>query len=226
MRLLKSSFFVVAAIAATQCFGAIYQVNSRSSLGIHQDPLNFPASEMPFVSLPSWAATVDTHPLITRMAEPNNAWFLEQSSGIYGTWDGNFFPAQKVVYVDAPTPPTTFFFATPSATVTGSFDRILVSGFGTQIQTKAPGAFTAEIRAYDTTASAWSPWFSVTGDSTGAADGSAVFIGIGSSARNISYVQIRAKSTPGSVAYGWWAVNAPNISLAPSPAPALISSAP
>lgn len=226
MRSLKGSILVLAAVAASQCYGSVYQVHSRTSLGIHLDPLSFPPYELPFTSQPSWTATVDTHQLIARMDNGRNAWYLNQAQGPYGTWVGNFLPAQKLVFVDSPTPPTTFFFATPSTTTTGGFDRVTISGFGTQIQAQTPGAFVAQIRAYDTTAAAWSPWFSVNGNSTGAADGSAVFIGIGSTARNLSYVQIRARSTVGSVSYGWWAVNPPNVTVAPGPSANVLSASP
>ena len=227
MKLLKASILVVAAIAATQSFGNVYQVHSRTSLANHLEPLSFPSYELPFTNQPSWSATVDTHQLIARMDNGRNAWYLQQASSTsYGTWIGNFFQGQKLVYIDGPTPPVTFFFSTPSTTVSGGFDRILVSGFGTQIQAQTPGAFLAQIRAFDMTAKVWSPWFSVNGNSTGTADGSAVFIGIGSSDRNLGYVQIRAKSLPGSTAFGWWAVNAPSVAIAPSPSPAFTSSAP
>ena len=226
MKFLKGSLLLAAAIAATQSFGTVYQVHSRTSLGIHLEPFNFPPYELPFTTQPSWAATVDTHQLIARMDNGRNAWYLNQASGPYGTWVGNFFQGQKLVFVDAPTPPTTFFFATPDAAAANGFDRIQVAGFGLQIQTQTPGAFTAQIRAYDTTAAAWSPWFSVNGNSTGTADGTAVFLGIGSTARNLAYVQVRAKSTTGNTAYGWWAVNAPNIAIAPSPSPSLVTVSP
>src|SRR5947209_2159017 len=81
MKLLKSSILVaLAALGACQAFGNVYQVHSRTSLPVHLDPLGFPTYEQLFLTQPSWGAVVDTHPLIARMDNARNVWYLQQGS--------------------------------------------------------------------------------------------------------------------------------------------------
>jgi len=80
---------------------------------------------------------------------------LDQNDG----WSGNFLPGTELLWDEGTGPDITLTFATP------------VDGVGAQIQSDDFGTFTAQILVNGTST------FTEDGDSTGAADGSAIFIG-------------------------------------------------
>ncbi|MEO8727345.1 MAG: PEP-CTERM sorting domain-containing protein [Acidobacteriaceae bacterium] len=82
---------------------------------------------------------------------------LDQGNG----WNGNFSPGDELIWTNSPGQgPLTFDFTTP------------VSGFGAQIQADFLGAFTAQVCDQNGNC------FTENGNSTGAGDGSAIFIGL------------------------------------------------
>lgn len=203
------------------CVGAlssasVYFVASRSSLPIQTEPFGFPSQEGRLTGAWGFGRQLEDRRIVVRADGVTDPFGLRQTDahGEGGTWWGNFSPGQRVLYSDGPWAGATYVFL---AQTTGTSERTAVSGFGARVQTKEHGAFVAEIRAFDRDANAWSPWFHVAGDSTRAASGGAVFVGIGSTGRNLTAVQVRTISEQ-NVAFGWMAMNAPSLSLAPGPA--------
>jgi hypothetical protein len=99
-----------------------------------------------------------------------------------GGWNGNFQPGDGLLWTDnIPNPPI------PIKILTISFN-IPVLAAVLQIQADDTGAFTAQIEAFNGSTSLGVD--SENGTSNANADGSAIFIGLQNSVRNISSIQI------------------------------------
>lgn len=214
---LGRSILVLSMLATGASFAVaeVYRLNSRLDLNIQLEPLpNWPAHEGPLAD-PGFGKLVGDHRFLVHPEGLRETYALRQTDnrGNFGTWWGNFMPRERVLYTDSPVLGGTWVFKIQTP---GGFERAKVSGFGLQIQTKENGPFRAQIRGFDADANAWSQWFNYEGNSTRLADGSAIFIGVGSTSRNLSSVQVRAISSQ-NVAWGWFGVNAPSIALEPGP---------
>jgi hypothetical protein len=90
-------------------------------------------------------------------------------------WFGNFAPGDGLLWTANETGPLTIAFDTP------------VMGAGAQIQPDLFGAFTAQITVFDTAGNTLAV-FDVAGDSHGAADNSAIFLGVRDSIASIGRI--------------------------------------
>jgi len=99
---------------------------------------------------------------VTTVSNPSND-FERRDQG-FG-WNGNFAPGDKLLFTDSTPGPMVIEFDVP------------VLGAGAQIQGDFNGAFTATLEAYDESNTLIAS-FSLIGNSTGAADNSAIFLGI------------------------------------------------
>jgi hypothetical protein len=98
-------------------------------------------------------------------------------------WNGNFAPAEYLIWTG-----DNAGFNWGVGPITVAFSRP-VSGVGTQFQTDGFGNFTARIQIYD--GATLLDGFTENGDSTSAADGSAIFLGaIDSTGANITSAQL------------------------------------
>jgi len=214
-----SAFLLVTACGAAQGMCDIYRVDHRASLPGQMALQNFPGLTNPFTTQPSWLATIGNQQIYARMNPYRNAIGLINANSC---WYGEFAAGDKLVFVNGPTTPATITFETPDPANSGKFLPTTVSGFGFQIESQIQGGQGdyIMIRAFSTTSNTWSPW--TAGQSSDSfswsGSGRAPFAGLGSTANDISMVQINCRSMA-SVAFGWWAVNEPSISTAPSPAP-------
>jgi hypothetical protein len=127
--------------------------------------------------------------------------FLRVTQGASASWEGNFAEGDAVLYT-ANGGPIDFIFSSP------------VAGFGDQIQWGTFGAFTARIEAFDS-ANVSLGVFTLNGNSTGDNDDSAIFLGLRSTAVDISRIRLSLVSAqPGD-----FAVNNPFITTATVPEP-------
>lgn len=110
---------------------------------------------------------------------------------VAGSWGGNFLNGESLLA------------SIDSATVTelpGVFDMAFaspISGFGTQVQAYYFGDFTADILAYDSSNVLLGSFLGIAGTSNSNADGSALFLGVVSSALDISRIVITVTSAFG-----------------------------
>jgi len=133
---------------------------------------------------------------------------MDQSGGL---WKGNFAPGEKLLSTRVPeiggTGPVSFVFNSP------------VQGVGAQIQAFSHGSFTATIEAFNSSNVSLGGPFTLTGNSTNAADDSAIFIGILSNAVDISKVVFGVPDVaPGGLVQEF-AINGPRIQVAAVPEP-------
>jgi len=123
---------------------------------------------------------------------------LDEGNG----WAGNFLPGEALIYT------------WPSTPITLSFDQPL-SGIGMQVEHGYYGAFTATIQAFDV-GGALLGSASRQGVGTSAADGSAIFIGIGSDEGNIQRLAINSISLVNG-RDGEFAINYVSAAMVPEP---------
>lgn len=141
-------------------------------------------------------------PTITlTIAEQAGFDFLRVTQGAFASWEGNFADGDPVLYT-ANGGPVDFIFSSP------------IAGFGDQIQSATFGAFTARLEAFDA-ANVSLGVFTLSGNSTDANDDSAIFLGLRSSALDISRVRLSLTSAqPGDFGF-----NNPVITTSPIPEP-------
>jgi len=218
--LIRSLILASTLAIAPQSFADIVRIFSRATLPTRLTPYNLAPDRPLDVGL--FSATIDNVATLCQLSVGNSprtglvAVQQRSGSGDHGGWAGNFAHDTLLVLVSGELDFANVTFV-PQNQVNS---HVLVSGFGTQIQCDSPGPFTAQIRAFNQTANTWTPWFTVNGNSTSAGDNSAVFIGLQSTQRNISAIQIRAKSDA-SISSGHWAINAPSITTAVGPIPVI-----
>src|SRR6185295_8376986 len=107
--------------------------------------------------------------------------FLRAMQGT--SWIGNFAAGNPVLYTTGGGP-VDFLFSSA------------IAGFGEQIQSATFGAFTARIEAFNASGISIG-LFTVVGNSTGAGDGSAAFIGLYSTAVDIRRIRLSLTSSAG-----------------------------
>ena len=216
-----SALFLLGVLGTCAAFSDIYQVKSRSSLPAHMASLNFPGNNVPYAGQPIWKTTVSTEDVYARANSFVNSLGFVQSMGCYY---GHFFKGDKLLFVNGPTTLTTIYFEKPDPANPGKFIPTTVSGFGFQIESQMMGSNSpgfAVMRAFSKTTNTWSSYFQCTANVSGVpSNGTAAFLGVGSTARDISAVQFNCQCG-NSNAYGWWVVNEPNISISPAPSPAV-----
>jgi hypothetical protein len=142
------------------------------------------------------------------IAEQTGFDFLRLAEGT--TWGGNFTIGDPLLYTTGGGP-VDFLFSAP------------IGAFGSQIQPTTFGTFTARIDAFDA-GNNFLGFFTLGGNSTGAEDGSALFLGITSDKTNISRIRLGLTAAQpdalGFLNLGDFAVNDPRISVVPVPEPA------
>jgi hypothetical protein len=136
--------------------------------------------------------------------------FLRVTQGALGSWTGNFAEGDPLLYTTGGGP-LDFVFSAP------------VAGVGEQIQAATFGAFTARIEAFNA-ANVSLGVFTVNGNSTAGDDDSAIFLGLRSSALDISRIRLSLTTAQADqfniVNLGDFAVNNPVITASPIPEPA------
>jgi len=126
---------------------------------------------------------------------------LNQNSG----WFGNFGAGEQLLFTNFNSGPLRIEFSD------------LVGGVGAQIQRNAFGAFTATIEAFDANDLSLG-LFNLAGNSTGAGDDSAIFIGILSDFADITAIEFNVSGGAN------FAINAPRIEQGvPAPEPASLA---
>lgn len=119
--------------------------------------------------------------LIGTVSGPNEFWAIQQGN----TWGGNFAPGDNVLYSTGPGA-FSISFASP------------VAGAGARFQSAFLGSFVARISAYDL-ADVILGTVSLAGTSNSAGDGSAIFVGARSTARDISRILINVQQSEADV---------------------------
>ena len=113
------------------------------------------------------------------------------------SWSGNFSPGDWLL-------DTANIRGSKSNPITLNFGTTAVAAGGAQIAAAYFGAFTAKVEAFDANGQSLAT-FTEAGTSTGAADNSAIFIGISSSSPNIS--QIALSLTSAQKTKSWFVIN-------------------
>lgn len=114
---------------------------------------------------------------------------VQQAPG--GSWGGNFTAGESLL---------ASYDVNALDYTPGVFDLSFaspVSGFGTQVQAAFYGGFTADIYAFDSSNVLLGSFLGVAGTSTSNGDGSALFLGVLSSALDISRIRITIASNFG-----------------------------
>lgn len=217
MKLAKRSFLLLALSGACLPASAeFYVVWHANSLPFETEPLGWGSSERQLSGTVPWVGSVEGQAFYVSAFNYNLKFAMRQANavGLEGSWVGMFHPGTRVLFFGGPVYGGDWAFSTEGSGQRGA----LVSGFGVRIQTQNLGLFRAQIRAYDAVEGKWSAWYGETYESTAEANGSALFMGIGSTSKNISRVQIRARSLH-STTYGYFGVATPRFSLSPAPPP-------
>lgn len=133
--------------------------------------------------------------------------FLRVTQGV--SWNGNFGDGDPLLYTTGGGP-IDFVFNSP------------ISAFGDQIQSVVFGAFTARIEAFSA-ANTSLGFFLQNGNSNDAGDDSAIFIGLVSTARDISRIRLSLTAAPldpftSAPTLGDFAVGNPTVAAMPEPA--------
>jgi hypothetical protein len=115
-----------------------------------------------------------------------------------GSWNGNFAPGDMLLYGGE-------LGSKTSDPYTLDFGATAVASGGAQIEANYQGKFTAEVQALDANGHVLAS-FTEVGDSTHAADNSAIFIGISSSSANIYQIALRLTRAPSNT-IGDFAIN-------------------
>ncbi len=175
-------------LLAAPAGATLVQVTSRAALG-GNDLIDWSQLGPDFTSIPSPTTVLSNSSLsVTAQRTGANAQRRTQS-GASSSWDGNFTPGDAV-YWSQSAPDLELDFATP------------VAGVGAQLQALGPGnsygPFTGQIDVYDASNNLLGT-FTLAGSSNGNADGSAIFLGVTSSAADIAKVVF---SAPGSSSLG------------------------
>jgi hypothetical protein len=136
--------------------------------------------------------------------------FLRVTQGAGASWVGNFAEGDPLLYTTGGGA-MDFIFSAP------------IAGFGEQIQAGTFGAFTARIEAFNAANDSLG-FFTLGGDSNGANDDSALFIGLRSDHLDITRVRLSLVSAQpdfsGTVNLGDFAVDNPLVTTSPVPEPA------
>ena len=176
---LLSALFVLA--LAAPAGASLVQVTSRALLG-GNDLIDWAQVGPDFTSIAS-PTTVLSNNSLSVIAQRSGASAQRRTqSGASSSWDGNFTPGDAV-YWSMSAPDLELDFATPVAGV-GAQLQGLLSG-------NSYGAFTGQIDVYDASNTLLGT-FTLAGNSNGNADGSAIFLGVTSSAADIAKVVFSA----------------------------------
>jgi hypothetical protein len=100
-------------------------------------------------------------------------------------WGGNFAPGDTILLTNA----SGSFLTKSDNPITLNFGTTAVAAGGAQIQTEVQDPFTAKVEAFDANGVRLAS-FTEHGNSTGAEDNSAIFIGISSTSANISRIAL------------------------------------
>jgi hypothetical protein len=131
------------------------------------------------------------------------------------SWNGNFAPGDVVLY-------THDYSSRTFNPITLNFDTTAVAAGGAQIQSESFGAFTAEVQALDSSGNILAS-FTENGNSTNAADNSAIFIGISSTSANIYKIALSLTKAHGG-SKGDFGINKFDFRTSPLAAPAVAAS--
>ena len=177
------SAVLVLALAAP-AGATLVQVTSRALLG-GNDLIDWSQLGPDFSSIPSPTTVFSNNSLSVTALHSGSLAQRRTQSGASSSWDGNFTPGDAV-YWNMSAPSLELDFATPVAGA-GAQLQGLLSGTGY-------GAFTGQIDVYDAS-NALLGTFTLAGNSNGNADGSAIFLGVTSSAADIAKVVFSATGT-------------------------------
>ncbi len=174
--------FTVALMSVTGVVTAhatIVSITSPGALGAN-DYVNWGTVGVEYTTIDTPFSVTSNGGINIGVSDPNmagNFELLTQGSG----WGGNFNPGDKLLSTTGNPGPIILSFSNP------------VAGAGTQIQSNNADSFTAEIEALGATGNILAS-YDFTGNSTGAGDGSAIFIGLLSDSDNIDAISFNVLS--------------------------------
>jgi hypothetical protein len=175
-------------LVALPAGATLVQVTSRAALG-GNDGIDWSQLGPDFTSIANPTSVLSSNSLSATVQRTGANAQRRTQSGASSSWDGNFTPGDAV-YWSQSAPDLELDFATP------------VAGVGAQLQALGAGnsfgPFTGQIDVYDASNNLLGS-FTLAGDSNGNADGSAIFLGVTSSAADIAKVVF---SAPGSASLG------------------------
>lgn len=175
-------------LAAPPASATTMSVTTRSALGAN-DLLDWAQIGTDGSAAANPASLLSNDGLAITVSQPTGNGQRRTQSGPSGSWDGNFTPGDAVYWTGTNNAgPVTIVFATPVRGVGGQIQP-LVGGASNPY-----GAFTGTIQAFDASDTLLGT-FSASGTSSGAADGSALFLGIKSDTANIAKVTFDAPNT-------------------------------
>jgi hypothetical protein len=164
---------LLGALAAVGAEAGLVQIGTRTGLGAN-DSIDWGVLGAAF--------TDPTNPFVTSSVGGLGI-TVSQVSGVFerrdqssGGWSGNFTPGDHLLWTNDTNGPMTFVFSTA------------ISGVGFQIQQDNFGAFTGSIQLFAGNTSLGT--FTILGNSTGNGDGSAVFLGVLDSLREITRIVV------------------------------------
>lgn len=181
----RAFFAIVALLVASISYSqaALILVGTRAGLG-GNDHINWANAGANF-SNPSNPFNVNTNlgdSVTVSMPAAHSFQRLNQGAG----WSGNFAPGDALLYTN-----DTGNFQNPISIF--NFDGAGVSAAGAQIQANFFGAFVGRIEAFDSANNSLG-FFNVNGNSTSAADNSAIFLGVRSTTTMISRIAFSVDS--------------------------------
>jgi hypothetical protein len=181
----------------------VVQAGSRAALGA-TDTIDWSVLGAPFTTVSNPFSILSTGGgVTTTVSQPGGGDFERRNEGFVGGWDGIFTPGQALLWNQDNTNELTMVFSVPLFAV------------GADIQSDGFGPFTANIEAFGA-GNVLLGTFSVTGNNTGGSTGTAPFLGVISSAADITSIRY-------SIDFDNFGLAINHTSMAPVPEPGTLS---